>query len=211
MLKRYTVSYNQSNFMYSFKIEQAIKAAALLHQDQVRKGDIPLPFITHPIAVMTILRDYTTDEDTLVAALLHDTVEDTDYTLEEVRTDFGEKVADIVDAVTEPVSTEDHKLSWLEIKTGYAKKLKKGPIEAVMISAADKAHNFRSMIEDYHDNHNGFFMTFGTNLEARLEGYQSIANAINSRLSDGVVHEFNHTFKAYKEFIFDVQEKSSKI
>ncbi len=53
-------------------------------------------------------------------------------------------------------------------------------------------------------------MFFGTNLEARLEGYQNIANAINSRLSDGIVHEFNHTFKAYKQFIFDVQEKSNK-
>ncbi len=142
--------------MYSYNIEQAIKAAALLHQGQVRKGDISLPFVTHPVAVMMILRDYTTDENTLVSALLHDTVEDTDYTIDEVRTDFGNKVAEIVEAVTEPTSTEGERLTWLEIKNAYAKKLRKGPIEAVMISAADKAHNFRSMIEDYHDDHDGF-------------------------------------------------------
>ena len=79
--------------MYTYKIEQAIKAAALLHQDQLRKGVVPLPYISHLMAVMLILRDYTDDEDTLVAALLHDTLEDTDYTPEELETDFGKTVA----------------------------------------------------------------------------------------------------------------------
>ncbi|MCB9810512.1 bifunctional (p)ppGpp synthetase/guanosine-3',5'-bis(diphosphate) 3'-pyrophosphohydrolase, partial [Candidatus Nomurabacteria bacterium] len=59
--------------MYTYKIEQAIKAASLLHQEQLRKGDVPLPYATHLMSVMMIVRDYTNDEDTLVAALLHDT------------------------------------------------------------------------------------------------------------------------------------------
>jgi (p)ppGpp synthase/HD superfamily hydrolase len=197
--------------MYTYKIEQAIKAAALLHQDHVRKGEIPIPYITHLVAVMLTLRDYTDDEDTLVAALLHDTLEDTDYTLDELRTDFGDKVAEIVDAVTEPSGEEGVRLPWLEVKNAYARKLRKGPVEAVMLSAADKSHNFRSMIEDYHNDHNGFLREFGSNLDARLEGYQNIANAINSRLPDGIVHEFNHTFEAYKNFIFDVKENTEPV
>lgn len=192
--------------MYTYKIEQAIKAAALLHQDQIRKGSIPIPYVTHLMSVMTILRDYTGDEDTLVSALLHDTLEDTDYTPEELVADFGEKIANIVLTVTEPNSTNSNKISWLDIKKTYAKQLRKGPLEAVLIAAADKSHNFRSIVEEYHDNHDGFLRDYGTHLDSRLEAYQNIANAINSRLTDGIVHEFNHTFNAYKDFIFDVKE-----
>ena len=196
--------------MYTYKIEQAIKAAALLHQDQVRKGVIGLPFITHPVSVMTILRDYTDDENTLVAALLHDTVEDTDYTLDEMKDDFGEEVAGIVATLTEPVSSEGDKLTWLEIKNEYARQIKKGSEEAVMISAADKTHNFRTMVDDYYESHDDFIKDFGPNLDNRLEGYQNISNAINNRLSDGIVHEFNQTFETYKQFIFDVKETYNK-
>ena len=71
--------------MYTYKVEQAIKAATLLHQDHVRQGQIPLPYVTHLVATMMIVRDYTSDENTLVAALLHDALEDTDYTKEEMK------------------------------------------------------------------------------------------------------------------------------
>lgn len=192
--------------MYTFQVEQAIQAAALLHESHVRKGVVPIPYITHLMAVTLSLRDYTNDENTLVAALLHDTLEDTDYTEAELREDFGNNVADLVVVLTEPETTPEEPLSWLQIKQIYAKQLKTGPEAAVMIAAADKIHNFRSMIDDYHDNHDGFLQYFGKNLEDRLDGYQVIANTINSRLKDGIVHEFNHTFDLYKQFILDVQQ-----
>jgi (p)ppGpp synthase/HD superfamily hydrolase len=192
--------------MYSYKIEQAIRAATILHQDQLRKGSMELPYVTHLIAVMLIVRDYTSDESTLVAALLHDTLEDTDYTADELRSDFGETVAKLVETVTEPQPSEGKKLHWIEQKKLYAKQLRKGPKEAVIIAAADKAHNFRTIVEEYYTDHNRFLQDFGTDLVGRVEAYQAIANAINSRLSDGIVHEFNHTFSAFKEFLFDVQE-----
>lgn len=56
--------------MYSFAIEQAIRAASVLHKDQVRKGQVPYPYITHLFAVSMIVSDYTEDENTIVAALL---------------------------------------------------------------------------------------------------------------------------------------------
>ena len=69
-----------------------------LHAEQKRKsGD---PYITHPLAVTTILAGIGMTEPTLVAALLHDTVEDTPYTLDECRRDFGDEVAQLVDGVT---------------------------------------------------------------------------------------------------------------
>ena len=78
-------------------LERAYNTAAEMHGTQMRKsGD---PYITHPLAVTTILADIGMTEATLVAALLHDTVEDTRYTLEQVRADFGDEVAQLVEAV----------------------------------------------------------------------------------------------------------------
>lgn len=196
--------------MYSYKVEQAIKAAALLHQDHMRKGAIPLPYVTHLVATMLILRDYTTDEDTLVAALLHDTLEDTDYTEAELKEDFGKKVAEIVTTLTEPKYDGDQKVPWIDMKKRYAQQLRKGPEEAVLVAAADKAHNFRAIIDEYFDDYDRFLQDFGRHLDLRLEAYQAISNAINNRLKDGIVHEFNHTFDEYKNFIFDVQKSLTK-
>jgi (p)ppGpp synthase/HD superfamily hydrolase len=180
--------------MYTYKVEQAIKAAALLHQEQLRKGLVQLPYVTHLMAVMLIVRDYTEEETTLVAALLHDTLEDTDYTKEELEADFGPEVTELVLTLTEPQQTLENKIPWLEVKKTYARQLRKGKEEAVLIAAADKAHNFRSIVEEYYEDHNRFIQDFGPQLDQKLEGYQDIANAINSRLKDGIVHEFNHTF-----------------
>lgn len=198
--------------MYTFKIEQAIKAAALLHQDQLRKGTVPLPYISHLMAVMLILRDYTDDEDTLVAALLHDTLEDTDYTREELETDFGSTVAKYVSTLTEPKHDQHgDRLPWLETKKRYAAQLRNGPEPAVMIAAADKAHNFRTFVEEYFTEHDRFIQDFGPHLDSRIEAYQAVANAINNRLKDGIVHEFNQTFTEFKNFLYDVQKSQDPL
>jgi len=196
--------------MYSYKVEQAIRAASILHQDQLRMGSVPLPFISHLMAVALILSDYTDDEDTTVAAFLHDTLEDTDYTLEELREDFGGPVAEIVLALTEPKTGPDgSKLSWLEKKKLYAKQLKNGPKEAVMIAAADKSHNFRTIVEEYHDDHKRYLQDFGPQTVDRMEAYQNIANVINSRLNNTIVQEFNHTFTEFKQFLIDVEKTTN--
>ncbi len=160
---------------------------------------------------MFILRDYTTDEDTLVAGLLHDTIEDTDYTTEELSEDFGGVVAELVIALSEPKSEGDKKLSWIDKKRAYAKQLRKAPEKALMIAAADKAHNFRSTVEEYYDDHARYVQDFGSHIELRLEAYQNIANALNSRLKNDIVHEFNHTFEEYKQFLFNVQKTINRI
>lgn len=193
--------------MYSYKVEQAIRAASILHQDQLRRGIVPLPYISHLMAVVLILGDYTKDEDTIVAAFLHDTLEDTDYTVEELHEDFGGPVAEIVIALTEPkLDQKGNKLSWLESKKLYAKQLKQANEKALMIAAADKSHNFRTTVEEYFDDHKRFIQDFGPRGEERLEAYQDIANVINSRLKNDIVHEFNHTFTEYKNFLINVEK-----
>lgn len=191
--------------MYSYRVEQAIRAAAVLHKDQLRKGSMPFPYITHLVATAFTLLDYTTDEDVIVAALLHDTLEDTDYTLEELQEDFGGRVSEIVATLTEPQSTAEVKYTWKEKKLHYVKQLKRGPTEALLIAAADKIHNFRTIVEDYYDAPDRFVKDFGANFDERLEAYRAIANVINSRLEGPILAEFNHVFEQYTDFLTRTQ------
>jgi len=197
--------------MYSYRIEQAIRAAAILHYEQRRKGSLEYPYVTHLLSVAFILQEYTSDEEVIIAGLLHDSLEDTDYTALELRTDFGERVCHLVETVTEPVKVEGRRLTWLERKQHYAEQIKKGPPEAVQIAAVDKIHNFRSMIEEYYGEHLRFMQDFGKNFDDRLEAYQGIANCINKRLDGPLLAEFNYVFGQYKEFIYAIKQNSDKL
>lgn len=202
--------YDTLLIMYSFRVEQAIRAATVLHREQNRKGALPLPYVSHLIAVALILHDYSDNEDVLVAGLLHDTLEDTDYTLDELKEDFGGQVADIVQTVSEPIMQGSEKLSWLQRKQHYAKQLKHGSEAAVLVAAADKIHNFRTIVEEYCSDYNRFLQDFGKNIPERLEAYQGIANVINARLKNDIVHEFNHVFDEYKQFLINVETSLEK-
>ncbi len=193
--------------MYSYRIEQAIRAAAVLHKDQLRKGSMPFPYVTHLYATAFTLLDYTNDEDVIISALLHDTLEDTDYTVDELQEDFGGRVREIVEAVTEPKTIDGRKVSWRERKEGYIKNLRTGPIEACLVSAADKIHNFRTIVEDYYDSPDRFKQDFGDNFEERLELYGEIAKVLNKRLDGPLLHEFNHVFEEYQQFLYTLQDE----
>jgi len=124
------------------ELQRAYDAAERHHEGQLRKsGD---PYITHPLAVATILAELGMDTTTLVAALLHDTVEDTGYTLEAVRADFGDEVAHLVDGVT--------KLDRVALGTAAeAETIRKMIIamardpRVLVIKVADRLHNMRTM------------------------------------------------------------------
>jgi len=190
--------------MYSYRIEQAIRAAAVLHIGQTRKGTIALPYVTHLFAVAMMLTEYTDNEDVIVAALLHDTLEDTDYTSRELEEDFGTTVRIIVEALSEPQGTDEDEITWRERKHAYAQQLKKAPPEALLIAAGDKIHNMRAIVEEYYDDHIRFIRDFGGTLNERGMMYQDISNVINSRLTNDILEEFNHVYTEYKNFILDV-------
>ena len=162
-----------------------------------------MPYITHTIAVTLIVGDYTEDEDVLIAALLHDTLEDTDYTASELQEDFGGKVRDLVESLT---SKEAEGASWLTQKKHYAKLIKKAPEGALIVAAADMIHNMRAVVEEYIEDHSRFIQEFGGSLDDRLMMYQDISNVLNSRLKNDIIHEFNHVNEEYKNFILDVKK-----
>lgn len=187
---------------YSFRIEQAIRAAAILHKDQVRKGEVPYPYITHVFAVAMIVADYTESEDIIIAALLHDTLEDTDYTEAELNEDFGPTVSEIVRSMTKKIENDE---SWLTAKKKYVKQLKDASPDALLIAAADKIHNMRSMVEAYYDDHERLVADFGDSMTNRIMMYQEISNVFNRKLNSAILSEFNHVFEEFKTFITDVE------
>jgi guanosine-3',5'-bis(diphosphate) 3'-pyrophosphohydrolase len=123
-------------------LERAYLTAERLHGTQTRKsGD---PYITHPLAVTTILADIGMTEPTLVAALLHDTVEDTPYTLDELRSDFGDEVATLVDGVTKLDKVKYGDSAQAETIRKMIVAMSRD-IRVLVIKLADRLHNMRTL------------------------------------------------------------------
>jgi len=123
-------------------VERAYDVAAYWHRDQKRKsGD---PYITHPLAVATILAELGMNTETLCAALLHDTVEDTPYTLVELRGEFGEDVAALVDGVTKLDKVKYGESAEAETVRKMVVAMSKD-IRVLVIKLADRLHNMRTL------------------------------------------------------------------
>lgn len=129
----------------SSTLERAIRRAAEWHDGGHRKGS-KLPYVVHPFAVAMILDRMGFDEDVVVAGLLHDAVEDTEATLEDVRAEFGAKVAELVGWCSERKTDErgEHR-PWAERKRDHLAALAAAPVEARAIVLADKLHNLTSI------------------------------------------------------------------
>ncbi|GAA1069916.1 MULTISPECIES: RelA/SpoT family protein [Kitasatospora] len=124
------------------EIEKAYAVAEKWHRGQKRKsGD---PYITHPLAVATILAELGMDAPTLMAGLLHDTVEDTDYGLETLRQDFGDSVALLVDGVTKLDRVKFGEAAQAETVRKMVVAMAKDP-RVLVIKLADRLHNMRTM------------------------------------------------------------------
>ena len=121
------------------KIRKALRVAATLHDGQHRRNS-PVPVIVHPFEVAMVVSDYTKDEDIISSAFLHDVLEDTQgYSYEKMVEDFGSRVADIVQSLTdEPLPDE---LTWDQKHQKYLENLKNSSDEAVLVCLADKFAN----------------------------------------------------------------------
>lgn len=123
-------------------VERAYETAKYLHRDQQRRsGD---PYITHPLAVATILAELGMTPPTLAAALLHDTVEDTGYSLDALREDFGDEVAQLVDGVTKLDKVQYGQSSAAETVRKMVVAMARD-IRVLVIKLADRLHNMRTL------------------------------------------------------------------
>ena len=130
-------------------LDRAIIFAVRAHAGTERRGK-GYPYIVHPLEAVEIVATMTADQELLAAAALHDTVEDTDVTVDEIRAEFGGRVADLVasesDEMPSGVSEED---SWHSRKQAAIDRLVKASGDAKIVALGDKLSNMRAIARDY--------------------------------------------------------------
>ena len=162
---------------YGEKLEHALLYASRVHRNQVRKGT-STPYITHLLAVASIVGENGGTEDEVVAALLHDAPEDQggEATLRDIRLRFGDEVAEIVDGCTD--TYQDPKPPWRERKERYLARLANAPDSVRLVSSADKLHNARSVLSDYRLVGEDLWTRFNGRKEGTLWYYRAIVDTL---------------------------------
>lgn len=125
--------------------DKAVKFATDAHHGTERRGK-KFPYIIHPMEAVTIVATITSDPELLAAAVLHDTVEDTDVTFEQVRELFGERVATLVQHETAPLPDS---APWRVRKQAQIDILKSSPIDSKIVAIGDKLSNLRAIAGDF--------------------------------------------------------------
>jgi (p)ppGpp synthase/HD superfamily hydrolase len=134
--------------LFSDRLEAAMRFAAVAHRDQVRRSSAT-PYFQHAAAVAAILDRAGFAEDVAIAGLLHDVVEDTPTTLDEVARAFGPEVARLVGFCSEvKLDASGAKRPWIDRKTDHLAALADAPVEALAVVLADKLHNLTSIAHD---------------------------------------------------------------
>lgn len=169
--------------------DEAAKFAIEAHHGTERRGKA-YPYIIHPMEAVSIVATITNDPEMLAAAILHDVVEDTEITINQIREKFGDRVAMLVQHETAPL---DETLSWKAKKTIQIEQLAHAPYDAKLVALGDKLSNIRGIALDYHRYGEDTWSLFqAPNGKVDVEWYyRSIADAL-SELSE---------LEAYQHFV----------
>ena len=173
-------------------LDKAIVFAVRAHRNTERRGK-GFPYIVHPMEAVEIVATITPDQELLAAAALHDTIEDTDVTVEDIRREFGNRIAELVyaesDRFTEGVSEED---SWHARKQAAIDRLRNASHDAKIVAMGDKLSNMRAIWRDYQTQGDALWNIFHVKDKASHEWhYRGLADSLS---------ELNETF-AYQEFV----------
>ena len=173
-------------------LDRAIVFAVKAHAGTERRGK-GFPYIVHPMEAVEIVATITPDQELLAAAALHDVVEDTDFTADDIRREFGDRIANLVvaesDVFVEGVSEED---SWHARKQAAIDRLAKAPHDAKIVAMGDKLSNMRAIARDYAVKEDALWQIFHAKDPKDHEWhYRGLAASLS---------ELKDTF-AYKEFV----------
>lgn len=171
------------------RFSEAVRWAALLHADQPRKGT-RIPYVSHLLAVAALVLEDGGTEEEAVAALLHDVIEDQRTPVAEIRARFGQQIADIVVACSEPPDIDRDALTWRERKERYLAHLASGLSESAWrVTAADKLHNARSILSDLRDHGDGVWAKFSAPASDQRWYYERLVEVIGAAHDGPVVRE----------------------
>jgi (p)ppGpp synthase/HD superfamily hydrolase len=175
------------------RFDLALKMAHDYHGDQKRKG-AETPYFGHILGVASLVIDEGGTEDEVIAALLHDAPEDQggEATLEEIRVAFGDRVADIVERLSD--TFDDPKPAWKERKENYLDHLRTEDDRSVLlVSIADKLHNARSIVLDRDEHGEEVWERFTGRKDGSLWYYGELATIFEKNFPGALSEEFSRT------------------
>lgn len=206
---------NNNNFEKSGDIlERARQVADYAHELQTRKGSGE-PYSNHPHAVAEITSRYTDNPDAVVAAEFHDILEDVPsdrYSEERMLEEFGRDVVELVKMVSENKRADDPtEAPWEERKQRYIDHLAALEItDALIISAADKIHNLRSMIDDYQQIGDNLWSRFNAPKEKQLWNYEQIFEILSQKdLPEGLISLLDNTLNEFAAIVHGGVEEAA--
>ena len=174
-------------------LDRAIVFAVKAHAGTERRGK-GFPYIVHPMEAVEIVATITPDQELLAAAALHDTVEDTDVTIEQIRAEFGDRIASLVgtetDLVIEGQSEQD---SWHDRKRAAIDRLSKASRDAKIVAMGDKLSNMRAIARDYAVQGDALWSLFhATDPKDHEWHYRGLADALRELKDTFAFHEFEY-------------------
>lgn len=172
-------------------LDRAIMFAVKAHSGTERRGK-GFPYIVHPMEAVEIVATMTSDQELLAAAALHDTVEDTSVTIDQIRKEFGERIASIVDTESDKgIEGRSEEDSWHDRKRCAIERLAKAPHDSKIVALGDKLSNMRAIARDYAIKGDELWKIFHTNDKKEHEWhYRGLADSLR---------ELQDTF-SFKEF-----------
>lgn len=181
-----------NKYIDSSFLDRAIEFAVKAHSNTERRGK-GFPYIVHPLEAMEIVATMTPDQELLAAAALHDTIEDTSVTIDDLRREFGDRVATIVEAESDKfLEGIPDEASWHQRKQAAIDRIAAAPFESKIVAMGDKLSNMRAIWRDYQEQGNELWKIFHAKDKKDHEWHYRGLAASLSELSD--------TF-AYKEFV----------
>lgn len=177
------------------KFDEALKLASGLHREQARKGT-QIPYISHLLAVSALVLEYGGTEKQAIAALLHDAVEDCGGVpvLRKIKSRFGADVAGIVASCTDSFEV-GRKRNWRERKVAYLEHLRESDNGSLLVVAADKLHNLRSIQREFLRVGDDLWLKFNAGADDQMWYYDSIVAMLNARLENPIVFDLTKTFE----------------
>lgn len=188
----------QNAKIYGSRLYDAIELAARAHHNQVRKGT-EIPYIVHPLAVAGWLIRAQCPETLVIAALLHDVLEDTPVTIEELRSQFGREVVALVTALSEPDKTapwearKAHTINYLE---------KQANDDVLLIALADKLDNVRAIREGLESDGERFWQRFNRPREKQQWYYERLDEVFSARVRSEPALRMLSAFKVEVKKVF---------
>lgn len=206
------------------RLADACQTAIEWHDQQLRK-QTEIPYVSHLLAVASLVLEHGGSADQAIAGLLHDAVEDTAATLEDVRRLFGEEVARIVDGCTD--ATKDDKEversltshearldDWTKRKRAYVEQLRRADANVALVAACDKRHNLgtllRGLRNPQEDRHR-YMERFNAGPAHQIWYYESLAGALRDKVPHTLRVELDSSVAALRDLLPDAADEARRL